>query len=495
MFTDELRRNVWDRIRQQDLRAFTDRLSPDIFAEAAQRAGVTLGRGPLHLANLVWLGLASALHRGKNFADVLMLVLKLVGDMPAWESSPIAVACRAPRQAAGRGRRGLHGQRSKHDPRPTDPRQLSEEAFVQARRRMPAFFWSMVLFLLVERFEATHRDLLYWNHFRLLALDGTGINLPSFKRLREYFGTAANGKSVGKTQARLVLLQFPLVRMPWKYALSPLSQGERTLAAGLLADLRPNDLVLIDRGFWSYGLFWQIQEQRAFFAIRLVKGVRLKTLGRWGPGDRLVRWTPTDRRWRAAKLPESITLRAIDYTVPGFRSSTLVTSVTNRTAISRHQWVGLATRSPAGRTLEPGLYHRRWEVETTFMELKVRQGLEGGLRSRTPEGIAYEVAGHVLLYLLVRWLIVEAAVKSGQEPLRLSFLSALRELLDMSQTLLTASPQRASCTLVPRLLVRIAEHQVPLRPGRHYPRPGDSKVRNKGKGKHRLPSKLGVKQA
>ena len=155
----------------------------------------------------------------------------------------------------------------------------------------------------------------------------------------------------------------------------------------------------------------------------------------------------------------------------------------------------MATRSPAGQTLDPGLYHWRWEIETTFTELKVRQGLEGSLRSRTPEGIVYEVAGHLLLYLLVRWLMVEAAAKSNQEPLRLSFLNALRELLDMSQTLLTASPQRASCVLVPRLLVRIAEHQVPLRPGRHYPRPGDTKVRNKGQGKHRLPSKLGVIKA
>jgi hypothetical protein len=31
---------------------------------------------------------------------------------------------------------------------------------------------------------------------------------------------------------------------------------------------------------------------------------------------------------------------------------------------------------------------------------------------------------------------------------------------------------------------------VPLRPGRHYPRPHDTKVKNKGKGKKQIPSKL-----
>jgi hypothetical protein len=492
MFTDELRRNVWDRIRQQDIRAFAGLLQPELFAEAARRAGVILGRGPLQLVNLVWLGLASALHQGKNFADVLILVLKLVGDAPGWESSPIAIACRRSRQAAGRGRRG---RRSKHDPRPADPLQLSEEAFVQARRKMPAIFWSGLLFLLVKRFEASHKDLLSWGCFRLLALDGTCIDLPRFKRLRDAYGTAANGASAGKTQARMLLLEFPLARLTWKYALGPLCQGERTLATGLLTGLRPNDLVLIDRGFWSYGLFQQIQKQGAFFAIRRMKGIRFQTLRRWGPGDRLVCWTPTDRQWRAAGLPKSITLRTIDYQVPGFRTSTLVTSVTRRHAIAREEWVGLAIRHPAGRTLNPGVYHWRWEIETTFAELKVRQGMERGLRSRTPEGIAYEVAGHVLLHFLVRWLMVEAAVKSGQDPLRLSFLNALRELLDLSPTLLTASPRRAAQVLLPRLLERMAAHVVPLRPGRHFPRPGDTKVRYKGRGKPRLPSKLKRKKA
>ncbi len=490
MFTDELRRTVWDRIRQQDLRAFAGRLAPDLFAEAARRAGVKLGAGPLHLANLVWLGLACALHKGKNFAEVLTLVFKLLQDAPGWPSSPMGAACRACRRESARRQRSRRVRRSKHDPRGGDPGRLSEEAFVQARQRMPTIFWEALFVLLAQRFEETHAELLHFGSHRLLALDGTQINLPNFKGLRDYFGTAANGKGPRTVQARLVMLAFPLVRWPWKYALGPLSRGERTVAGDLLGGLRRDDLVLIDRGFWSYGLFWQIQRQQAFFAIRLIKGLRFKTLRRWSRNDRLVEWRPTARQWRAAGLPRSITLRVIDYQIPGFRPSAVVTSLTDPQAIPAEEWVRLATCNPAGRNLNPGLYHRRWEIETMFSELKVRQGMEGSLRSRTPEGLRYEVAGHVLLYLLVRWTMVEAAQASQQDALRLSFLCALRELLDMSQTLLTASPERASRVLVPRLLARIAEHQVPLRPGRHYPRPGDTKVRNKGKGKRCLPSKL-----
>ena len=119
----------------------------------------------------------------------------------------------------------------------------------------------------------------------------------------------------------------------------------------------------------------------------------------------------------------------------------------------------------------------------------------GSLRSRTPEGIAYEIAGHVLLYHLVRWLIVKAALAEGLDPLRVSFLNALRELVDMRQTLITASPRRVRQVLLPRLLKRIAQHLVPQRNGRHCPRPNDAKPKNKGNGRLQLPAKLSRNKA
>jgi hypothetical protein len=71
------------------------------------------------------------------------------------------------------------------------------------------------------------------------------------------------------------------------------------------------------------------------------------------------------------------------------------------------------------------------------------------LRSRTPEGIDYEVAGHVLLYLLTRWLIVDRAKEHGIEPLRISFTHALRELLDLRQALLGRIPNASRIPCCP----------------------------------------------
>jgi hypothetical protein len=498
MFKDELRHKVWDEIRQHDLRAFCNLLTDDVFVEAAELARVTLGRSPLSVAKMVWLGISGAIHVSRNFADVLQLTLKLLEDASDWRPAALPKADRAPKKQRRKGKKNKPAhrskpKRSKHDPRGASATCVTEEAFAQARKRMPLSYWVALVLILGQRFEKKHAAWIHWKQFRLLAMDGTTIRMDGWRRLKNHFGTAKNGKSKGRTQVRMVMLQMPLVRMPWRYVVGPLDRGEQTMAAELLESLRANDLVLLDRGFWSYGLFHQIQSRQAYFAIRLKTGVRLRTRRHLGHGDRTVRWPmPTRPHWRRSGLPKDIELRVVNYQIPGFRSCAIVTNILSPRTVSRKDWVRLATETdPGDERLGVGLYHRRWEIETTFYELKVTQGLVAGLRGRTPEAVYYEIAGHVVLYLLVRWLMVEAAVATGlTDPLRLSFKAALGELFDMRQLLMMATPERVRDVLLPRLLERIAKHTVPLRPGRHFPRPHDMKTKNCGRGRRKRPHKL-----
>ena len=132
MFTDEHRVTVWNEIRQHDLRAFSRFLQPEVLLEAAARAGTSLGRGPLHLGNLLWLAVASALHTTKSFADILVLTLKLLSDAEEFATTPLATEQKKSK------RRKKSRKRSKHDPRRTDPTVVSEEAFVKARQTRTA---------------------------------------------------------------------------------------------------------------------------------------------------------------------------------------------------------------------------------------------------------------------------------------------------------------------------------------------------------------------
>jgi hypothetical protein len=486
MFTDGLRALTLERIAQFDLRQFARFLTSARIGDAASRAALPLRDNPLNPARLVWLGIAAARHGGESFTGVLSLTLRLLRDCESFHDTQLAPLKTPARRKSKRSK----PKRSKHDPRGHDPTAVTEEAFVNARKHLPLSFWTALIVVLTEAFETDYRDAIRFQGFRLLALDGTCIDLPHWKALAHHFGTAKNGRFAGPPQARMVMLQFPLVRIPWRYELTPLAEGERTVAARLLQGLQANDLVLMDQGFWSYGLFWQIQNQNAFFAIRLYPGVKPRTVQNLGPDDRLVSWTPSDPRWCRAGLPEAITLRVMPYQIKGFRPSAIVTNMLDPKKITRDQWIGMAVKHEAGQVLEGGLYHRRWEIETTFKELKVIQGMESGLRSRTREGIGYEIAGHVVLYLLTRWLMVEAAKTAEVSPLRLSFTEALRELKRTQPLLIISSMKHAAEVLLPRLLEAIANHRVLARPGRRYARPQETKILNKGKGKRRMPHKL-----
>jgi Transposase DDE domain len=490
MFKDELRDKVWNEIRQHDVRAFAKQLTPEVFAEAARQADVRIGCSALNLVNLVWLGIAKAIQHGATFAFVLTTTVKLLEDQEHFYSTPLGKQKKKAQCGHPQGKKGKKRKPSKHHPYCVDPTKLTEEAFVQARQRMPLGFWMALLTLLAERFQHDHPQHLNFKGFRLLAMDGTTLTLPKADLLSKHYGIPKNGsRKQAAPQARMVMLTLPGVRIPIAYEVAPLSQSELELAGRLMQHVQANDLALIDRGFLTYGLFWQFQRRGAYFGTRLKKNFKYKKLKQLGQKDWLVEWTPKDSRGRWKDLPRSMPLRVIHYQFPGFRTSAIITNVLEPKRLSREDWVRLAKECDDNGKFTPGLYHRRWEIETSYFELKVVLKTKH-LRSHTPASLEYELAGRVVYYLLLRWLIVQAAEEHGIDPLRISFTNAVRELELMRSNLVTSTATWTRNVLLPRLLARIASHLVPLRPGRHYPRPKDTKPKDRGHGLKQAASKI-----
>jgi len=472
MYTDEHRCRVQDELRRQDHQLFVHLLTPELFVQAARMCGLKIISSPLNLVNLVWLALVAARHPEQSFASLLDRTRKALHDQECFPSSSLGPllddADRQRRQA-----RRPDPRPSRHAPQGTQGAdQVTDEAFAKARQRMPSAFWVALFVLLGERFEAQYAEVLRWGSFRLMAVDGTRLDLPDYPAWRAHFGTARNASGSHNAQARMVLVQFPLARLPYADALEPVHVGETTMARQLLQGLRPRDLVLRDAGFRSYGVLAPIAQQPAFFCLRLGQKLNLKVLQELGSAnDVLVQWQPKDSRgqWRKEGLPRCLRLRRLRYPLKGYRPLVLLTNVLSAAEVPYERWWGLSW-SAEGEVLRRGIYHWRWEIETTYRELKVEQRLEGSLRSRLPEGIAYEVAGHVLLYLLMRWLLVEAAGAAGVSPLRLSFQAAWQEVDTMTPQTLLTSADWLEQTLRPRRRQRLAAHVVPARPGRAYPR-------------------------
>jgi Transposase DDE domain len=471
MYTDKERAEIHQEVRAREHALFGHLLTPGLFLQAARQCGLRVVASPLNLINLVWLALSAARNPQESFASLLGLPFKALLDHQAFASK--ALARRIERANLSRQNNGSSkSKKPAHHPKADPVESVSPVAFSLARQAMPTEFWVALFCLLGQRFNELYADVIRWGRYRLLAVDGTRISLPDYPALREHFGTAKNSHGAHNAQARMVLAQFPLARVPYAYSLGPVKVGEPTMARQLLRGLSPLDLVLLDAAFLCYGLLCQVHQQRAFFCLRLRKGLNLRTIKELGGADDvLVEWQPKDSRgkWRREGLPKSMTLRLLTYRAEGFRPLRLLTNVLSEQEVAYEEFWGLSV-SEQGEVLGKGLYNWRWEIEVTYAELKGKQGLDGGLRSRTAEGVEYEVAGQVLLYLLARWLMAEAAEQAGVSPLRLSFREALREVEAMTEPARLAGEGWLSGVLLPRLRGRLASHRVAERPGRQYPR-------------------------
>jgi hypothetical protein len=200
-----------------------------------------------------------------------------------------------------------------------------------------------------------------------------------------------------------------------------------------------------------------------------------KRIHRFARNDWKARFTPSSGvRRKYPGLPAELVYRLVRYQVPGFRTSWLLTSLMDPQRFTRAELVDL--------------YHRRWQIETIYREWKHGLNIQN-LRSHTPVGLLKEVYAQLLLSNLVRWIMADATQNTAQSPVDLSFLTSLSLVKNELATMLFTPPDLL-LSRYQRLLSNIRTARIRKRPGRHYPRAGDCKVKNKGHGKYRLPSRL-----
>lgn len=130
---------------------------------------------------------------------------------------------------------------------------VSEEAFCQARKQLTIGFWRKLWERVVSRFEAKFAPSMLWkNTYRLLAIDGSDVDLPNAPKIARFFGRPSNGKGEGRRpQAKIVALCSVFTGFCFAFKLIGKPFTEHHALRHLIRRLRCNDLVLMDRGFFS----------------------------------------------------------------------------------------------------------------------------------------------------------------------------------------------------------------------------------------------------
>lgn len=295
---------------------------------------------------------------------------------------------------------------------------------------------------------------------RLMAIDGSVETLANTPANVARFGKHTTDRGpVAYPQALGVYLCECGTHAVVDAGLWPCHASEREGARRLLRSVEPGMLVLWDRGFHSFTLLRDARHRGAHVLGRLPAGAHPRRIRKLPDGSCLVwisSWEPDRQKG------EGLIVRLLEYTLtdpalPGYgESHRLVTTLLD------------PADAPARELAET--YHDRWEIEGVFDEKDTHQRRPGvPLRSQSPVGVIQEWYGLLIAHYAVRFLLQEAAQRTGTAPTRLSFIHALRML-----RITLVGFQLADPVLLPalyeRLLEKIAQRPLSERRCRSNPR-------------------------
>lgn len=356
---------------------------PDVVDEVVARAGRKEQRHrSLPARTMTYFAIGLALHSDGSYEDVMALMT----DGLAW---------------VGGG----------------EPVRLpSKSGIFQARERLGAEPLK-ALFARVARPLATSSTPGAWlAGRRMVAIDGTTFDVADTVANDEFFGRpgTAKGERSAFPQARVVALAECGTHAIFDAEIGPYTASEATLSRLLVERLEPGMVLLADRGFTGFALWQQASATGADLLWRAKNNVTPRLIETLADGS----WLGEMRICNTRTNTPHVVVRVVDYSVGDGRGADngpfrLFTTILDPNDVT-------ATDLAAA-------YAQRWEIESSFDELKTHQrGSKIVLRSKSPALVEQELWGHLCCHYAIRTLMFEAADTAAVDPDRVSFVAALR---------------------------------------------------------------------
>ncbi|MEU0284042.1 IS4 family transposase [Streptomyces sp. NPDC006195] len=294
----------------------------------------------------------------------------------------------------------------------------------------------------------------WWRGRLVTAVDGTIMCCPdTAANLAVYQRSKGNHGGSGYPLIRLLAVVACGTRTVIEVVFGTDRVGETSYAHRLLGGLRAGTILLADRNFAVRAWIIAVADTGADLLVRVKTNRVLPVCARCGDGSYVSRIGPVEVRVITAQI-------------------TVTTSAGRRTEIYRLITTVLDPDCPAAEIVR--LYHERWEIETSFFEIK--SSTLGGrvLRARTPAGVEQEIWAVLIGYQALRIAISDALLaRPGLDPDRGSFTVALntaRDQIVLAAGVLTDSSQDAGVDLVGVIGQAVLDELMPERRFRTGPR-------------------------
>ena len=266
---------------------------------------------------------------------------------------------------------------------------VAASAFCAARTKLDEAIFKRLNTQIIATYETAHAEF-SWNGRRLFAVDGSKINLPRGLDNAAYTTPSENAHYPQGLVSCLYQLKS---QIPYDFDLLA-HDNERRAALAHFAVLRQNDIVVYDRGYFSYAMLYYHTQHRIDAIFRLQKK-SYKVIDEFMENqitDAIVTIdvSPARQKEILKDYPDihvsPLKLRLIQYVVKGttyFLGTTLLDKARFEAAVF------------------PDLYHSRWGIEELY---KISKGLLDveDFHAQSERGVKQELFAHFTLITINR---------------------------------------------------------------------------------------------
>lgn len=245
---------------------------------------------------------------------------------------------------------------------------IADGTITHARVRVGLTVFQFIFQKITDNFQTLNPD---FNRWITVIFDGTTGTMPDTKSNCEKFGKSKSGRGESAyPRLRMLTLLAVSARLILDVAYGSSQgkgSGERSLMTEILTKINRNNLLfLLDAGLYSFLTIWTISLKDCDFLIKASQNLKLSVMseGQLSDGSYLAEIkgkildiknsSGQQKKWRK----ETLIVRVIEYQIPGFRPCRLITSVLDSKISAKDLVIH---------------YHKRWDIEISFDEIKTHQ--------------------------------------------------------------------------------------------------------------------------
>lgn len=342
--------------------------------------------------------------------------------------------------------------------------EATDGAFSKARKKLKETAF-VELFQIITSDFYNHFEYKRWHGYRLIACDGTKLNLPKNAATIKAFGKSSNQRQGFYVQAQASTLYDVLNEFIVDAHIDHIKVGEHTLMGKHLPFLQTTDILLADRGYPSFWLLAYLLKHRINFCLRANTSNTWKEISLMlanGETDKIVSLPCSKKSIKnlgeLGLTRDPISVRVSIVELNGGEKEVLVSSLFDQNEFPLE--------------VLKDLYFLRWGIEEKYKQTKHRVEI-ANFSGKTPISIRQDFFAKIFTMNLTALLMFPVKKQIKQDSMdrkyeyKTNWSKALGKVKDFAFKMFLADPV---LTFIENLQYFFRKYIIPIRPNRSYPR-------------------------